>query len=68
MTGLREFVARKLKMSPEQVQIFTPLPSTYSALMYYTGVDPWTRQPVFVEKDPKRKEEQKKIIVGSEVK
>jgi uncharacterized radical SAM protein YgiQ len=63
MNGLREFVARKLKMSPEQVQIFTPLPSTYSALMYYTGVDPWTKQPVFVEKDQKRKEEQKKIIV-----
>ena len=65
MIKLKEFFTRKLKMNPEQVQIFTPLPSTYSALMYYTGVDPWTGQPVFVEKDPKRKEEQKKIIISN---
>jgi hypothetical protein len=32
--------------------------------MYYTGLDPFTRQPVFVEKDPARRERQKRILVG----
>ena len=35
------------------MQIFTPTPSTYSSLMYYTELDPFTRQPLFVEKDPR---------------
>ena len=41
----------RMLSSPEQVQLYTPLPSTYSALMYHTGLDPWTRKPIFVEKD-----------------
>jgi hypothetical protein len=44
------------------VQIFTPTPSTYASLMYYTEMDPFTRQPLFVEKDPRRKERQKDIV------
>ena len=62
MIDLKHFCSEKLHVSPEQVQIFTPLPSTYSALMYYTGVDPFTRQPLFVEKDPRRREQQKDIV------
>jgi uncharacterized radical SAM protein YgiQ len=64
MQNLRRFTSRKLKIHPEQVQIFIPLPSTYSALMYYTGQDPFTGQPLFVEKDPRRREEQKQIVVA----
>jgi hypothetical protein len=30
--------------------------------MYYTELDPWTRKPVFVEKDPGRKQKQKDIV------
>ena len=37
MRELKRFVSRKLEINPEQVQIFTPTPSTYSSLMYYTG-------------------------------
>jgi radical SAM superfamily enzyme YgiQ (UPF0313 family) len=44
------------------VQIFTPTPSTYSSLMYYTEMDPKTKQPIYVEKSPKKKERQKKIV------
>jgi hypothetical protein len=33
---------KELKINPQQVQIFTPLPSTYSSLMYFTEVDPFT--------------------------
>ena len=63
MHELKRFASRELHLSPEQVQLFIPLPSTYSALMYATGLDPFTMKPVFVEKDPSRRERQKKIIV-----
>ncbi len=62
MLSLKEFVSRELHVHPEQVQIFTPTPSTYSSLMYYTELDPFTLRPLFVEKDPRRKEHQKDII------
>ena len=63
MKSLKRFASRTLKMNPEQVQIFLPLPSTYSALMYYTEIDPFTRRSLFVEKDPMKKERQKDIMV-----
>ena len=62
MVRLKTFTSEKLHVNPEQVQIFTPTPSTYSSLMYYTELDPFTRRPVFVEKDPRRKEHQKDIV------
>ena len=62
MQRLKQFASQKLKLNPEQVQIFTPTPSTYSSLMYYTEMDPFTRRPLFVEKDPRRKERQKAIV------
>jgi uncharacterized radical SAM protein YgiQ len=62
MVDLKRFTSRKLKINPEQVQIFTPTPSTYSSLMYYTEMDPFTRAPMFVEKDLRRKARQKDII------
>jgi uncharacterized radical SAM protein YgiQ len=62
MLRLKHFTSEKLHVNPEQVQIFTPTPSTYSSLMYYTELDPFTMQPLFVEKDPRRKEHQKDIL------
>jgi uncharacterized radical SAM protein YgiQ len=62
MVRLKRFTSEKLHVNPEQVQIFTPTPSTYSSLMYYTELDPFTRRPLFVEKDPRRKEHQKDIV------
>jgi uncharacterized radical SAM protein YgiQ len=62
MQRLKRFASEKLQVNPEQVQIFTPTPSTYASLMYYTESDPFTRQPIFVEKDPRRKERQKEIV------
>lgn len=64
MLRLKTFASRRLHISPEQVQIFTPTPSTYASLMYYTELDPFTRQPIFVEKDPRRKERQKDIVTA----
>ena len=43
----------------EQVQDFTPTPMTTSSVMYWTGLDPRTLEPVFVERDPAKKIAQK---------
>ena len=63
MYNLKDFATNVLKMNPEQAQVFTPTPSTYSTLMYYTELDPKTRKPLFVEKDVRRKEKQKEIVI-----
>ncbi len=43
----------------DQVQDFTPTPMTTSSVMYWTGLDPRTLKPVFVERDPAKKQLQK---------
>ncbi len=63
MTELKRFTTDELKMNPEQAQVFTPTPGTYSSVMYYTELDPVTRKKIFVEKDTLRKEKQKAIVV-----
>jgi len=63
MQDLKQFINKELKIIPEQVQIFTPTPSTYSTLMYYTGLDPFKDENIFVEKDLKKKEKQKEELV-----
>jgi len=62
MESLKDFSRRELKMKPEQIQIFTPTPSTISTLIYHTETDPYTGHNVFVEKDINRKKIQKKIM------
>jgi len=64
MQKVKTFAARKLSTAPEQVQIFTPTPSTYSTLMYWTERDPFTGKPCFVEKGEKGRVHQKKILTG----
>ncbi|KAF0112350.1 MAG: putative Fe-S oxidoreductase family protein [Chloroflexi bacterium] len=62
MKRLKEFVSTKLNLTPEQVQVFTPTPSTYASVMYYTEKDPFTGEAIFVEKNIQRKIIQKEII------
>jgi uncharacterized radical SAM protein YgiQ len=64
MHKLKEFTSEKLEISPEQVQIFTPTPSTYSTLMYYTEIDPFTGNKIFVEKDTNKMIVQKNIATA----
>ena len=64
MRKMKGFVSSELRINPEQVQIFTPTPSTYSSVMYWTEMDPWTLEPLFVEKDIERKRKQKEIITA----
>lgn len=66
MHDLKQFTTHELKMNPEQAQVFTPTPSTYSAVMYYTEMDPVTRKKIYVEKDTRRKEKQKEIVVNKD--
>lgn len=62
MESLRNFARKELRMKPEQIQIFTPTPSTISTLIYHTGIDPYTGKEVFVERDINRKRIQKNVM------
>jgi len=42
-------------MRPRQVQDFIPTPMSMATAMYYTGLDPFTRQPVYTAKDLREK-------------
>ncbi len=46
----------------DQVQDYTPTPMTTSSVMFYTGLDPRTMKPVFVERDPDKKKRQKSFF------
>lgn len=47
---------------PEQVQDFYPTPGTISTCMYYTELDPYTMEPVYVPKTPKEKAMQRALL------
>ncbi len=53
---------RDINHQPEQVQDFYPTPSTLSTVMYYTGLDPRTMQPVYVPRDPHEKAMQRALM------
>ena len=62
MMDVKKFAAHKLKITPEQVQIFTPSPSTWSTVMYHTGINPSTMKSIFVEKNLMIKNSQKQVL------
>lgn len=53
---------RDLGYMPEQVQDFYPTPSTFSTVMYYTGIDPRDMKPVYVCRNPHEKAMQRALI------
>ena len=57
MAQLAEWT-KKMHYRPEQVQDFTPTPMTLSTTMFYTGLNPYTMQPVYVARTPKEKQQQ----------
>ncbi|MBR6530084.1 MAG: YgiQ family radical SAM protein [Clostridia bacterium] len=59
--ALAEFL-KKEKMHPQQVQDFYPTPGTVSTCMFYTGLDPFTMQSVYVPKTPEEKAEQRALL------
>ncbi len=60
---LKNNISKILKAVPEQVQIYTPLPLTWSSVMYYTERNPFTGEKIQVVKDLKIKRLQKEILV-----
>lgn len=49
---------RQMHYRPEQVQDFTPTPMTLATTMFYTGLNPYTMQPVFVARTKEEKQKQ----------
>lgn len=47
-----------LGICPEQVQTFTPTPMTLSTVMYYTELNPYTMEKVYVPKSREERENQ----------
>ncbi|MGN0554778.1 MAG: YgiQ family radical SAM protein [Candidatus Fimenecus sp.] len=55
------FIKRE-HLHPEQVQDFYPTPGTIATAMFYTELDPYTLQPVYVAKSPHDKAMQRALM------
>jgi radical SAM superfamily enzyme YgiQ (UPF0313 family) len=55
-------ITKKSGYKLEQVQNFTPTPMTLSSTIYYTGIDPYTKEKVYSAKSKKEREAQKKLF------
>lgn len=53
---------KKNHIRPEQVQDFYPTPGTISTCMFYTELDPYTMEPVYVAKSPHDKALQRALL------
>ncbi|MGN0677575.1 MAG: YgiQ family radical SAM protein [Ruminococcus sp.] len=53
---------RDNKIRPEQVQDFYPTPGTISTCMFYTGLDPYTMEKVYVPKTSEEKAMQRALL------
>jgi uncharacterized radical SAM protein YgiQ len=53
---------KKTGFVPEQTQDFYPTPGTMSTVMYHTGLDPRTMEPVYVAKGEKERRMQRALI------
>ncbi|MCK9254236.1 MAG: YgiQ family radical SAM protein [Bacteroidales bacterium] len=49
---------KSIGYKPEQVQSFTPTPMTLATVMYYTGINPYTGEKLYVAKSQKEKDKQ----------
>lgn len=53
---------KKEGLHPEQVQDFYPTPGTVSTCMFYTGLDPFTMEEVYVPRTPQDKAQQRALL------
>jgi len=58
---LAQFLKRE-GLHPEQVQDFYPTPGTISTCMFYTELDPYTLEPVYVPKTAEEKAMQRALL------
>ena len=64
MRELSIFCRERLKTNPEQVQIFTPTPSSISTLMYYSRKSWQGRKDIKAEHSMQMKQRQKDIVLN----
>lgn len=53
---------KKERLRPEQVQDFYPTPGTISTCTFYTGLDPYTLEKVYVPRTPQEKALQRALL------
>ena len=53
---------KRNNLHPEQVQDFYPTPGTVSTCMFYTGLDPFTMEKVYVPRTPEEKAQQRALL------
>jgi uncharacterized radical SAM protein YgiQ len=53
---------KEMGYTPEQVQDFYPTPGSLSTTMYYTGIDPFTEEEVYVAREQKEKNMQRALL------
>ena len=53
---------KRMHYKPEQVQDFTPTPMTLSTTMFYTGINPYTREPIYVARTSEEKKQQNRYF------
>lgn len=53
---------KQMHFELEQVQDFTPTPMTLATEMYYTGLNPYTLEPVYVAREPNDKLAQRQFF------
>lgn len=57
---LAEYI-RDMGYHPEQIQDFTPTPGSLSTCMYYTGLDPFTGEKVYVPRSDRERKMQRAL-------
>lgn len=53
---------KRQHIRPQQVQDFYPTPGTVSTCMFYTGLDPYTMEPVYVPRSAEEKRLQRALL------
>lgn len=53
---------KEMGYTPEQVQDFYPTPGSLSTTIYYTGINPFTKEPVYVPVEQKEKSMQRALL------
>ncbi|MCB2311021.1 YgiQ family radical SAM protein [Clostridium tagluense] len=58
---LSEYI-KEMGYTPEQVQDFYPTPGSLSTTIYYTGINPFTKEKVYVPNEQKEKNMQRALL------
>lgn len=53
---------KKLNIKIEQVQEFTPTPTTLATVMYYTGINPYTKEKIVIPRHHEERKRQKLLL------